>query len=161
MNGTLLDEIKKSGDTKKKEKLKFITSLIVSNIFVAIVAINMTISTNEVVPPKNFKQLHPGHKMIILPLKVLVDTPQNDQEIAVSLMNKSNKMVIEKAYLHNEIKDEGQLGGLPHFKIEIAETDLVKLSAHSELEMIALPAMKIKTQALRPYKRVSTYEINL
>lgn len=161
MNGTLLDEIKKSGDTKKREKFKIIFTLIVSNIFVAILAINLTAPSEKIIPEKNSKTLHPDHKMIILPLKVLIDLNPNDHETAVTLMNKSKKVVIQKAFLHEEVKKSEQLGGLAQFKIEIPEAELLKLSADEEMEMIAMPEIKIKAIARRSNKRVSTYEINL
>ena len=41
MNGTIYEEIKKNGDTKKKEKLKQIITLLSTNLLVAVLCLTL------------------------------------------------------------------------------------------------------------------------
>lgn len=163
MSGTIYDEIKKNGDSKKREKLKFFLSLMSTNLLVAVICLN---ANSNPVDSKDLKKtpklIHPQHKMIVIPLTVLIDLDPKALEIPVSLMTKSKKILIARAYLHEEVqrKDNPEMKG--RFKIEIAESDLLALSADSEIEMIAIPELKAKLTAKpAPKKRVSHYEVDL
>lgn len=163
MSGTIYDEIKKKGDSKKREKLKFILTIISTNLLVLVTCLNFSNSSaiTYQTTNKNARVLHPEHKMIIVPLTVLVDVDPLVSETPVSLMTKSKKILIARAYLHEEVKNSEKPGEKTQFKIEIPETDLLMLSADSEVEMIAIPELKSRP-VLKPInKRVSQYEIDL
>lgn len=164
MNGTMYDEIKKNGFSKKREKLKLAVTLISSNLLVALLCLQFGTANTPIsksLPVK--KILHPHFKMIIVPLTVLIDIDPNASETAVSLMTKSKKILITRAYLHEEVKNlaaPSETAG--RFKIEIPESEMLKLSADAEVEMIAIPELKLAPLTKKPSnKRVSQYEIDL
>lgn len=164
MNGTIYEEIKKNGDSKKKEKLKFAVAIASTNLLVAILCLSF--GPSDSLPPTAkivTKTLHPHYKMIVVPLTVLVDMDLHSPETPVTLMNKSKKILITKAYLHevlpSSIKDQESS---PRFKIEIPEEEVLQLSADGSEAMIAIPELKLPEKAKKPTnKRVSQYEINL
>ncbi|MFA6237670.1 MAG: hypothetical protein WC635_10120 [Bacteriovorax sp.] len=164
MNGKILDEIKKKGDSKKKEKLKFIVTIISTNLLVAALCLNFNTSTGSISSNQPaLKIIHPSFKMIIIPLTVLIDVDPQTSEIPVTLMTKSKKILITKAYLHEEIRNTSSNGETTsRFKIEIPENEVLKLSADNEVEMIAIPELKLEPKVSRPVnKRVSHYEVDL
>jgi hypothetical protein len=164
MNGTIYDEIKKNGNSKKKEKLKFFVALISTNLLVAFLCLSFNtpapITSSPAIPDKI---IHPHFKMIIVPLTVLVDIDPSAKETPISLMSKSKKILISRAFLHEEIKKgTNNLEGPSRFKIEIPETEILKLSADTEIEMIAIPELKFpQKEKVSTNKRVSSYEIDL
>jgi hypothetical protein len=164
MNGTIYDEIKKNSDSKKKEKIKFALTIVSTNLLVAMLCMSFngppTAPTQSIITNK---QMHPHFKMIVIPLKLLLDLDQYSSEIPVTIMTKSKQILISKAFLHEEIKSPSASGeNLSRFKIEIPEDEVLKLSADSEIEMIAIPEIKIPIkEKLNINKRVSQYEINL
>jgi hypothetical protein len=163
MNGTIYEEIKKNGDSKKKEKLKLVVTLLSTNLLVALLC--LTFDGNDPLPsdPKTItKTLHPHFKMVVVPLTVLIDVDQSRLETAITLMNKSKKVLITKAYLHDPIPASKDFEGPPRFKIEIPEEDVMQISADSTEAMIAIPEIKLREKVLKTInKRVSKYEINL
>lgn len=163
MNGTIYDEIKKNGESKKREKLKFFTAIITTNLLVAILCLSFGGPSPASSTKVATRILHPHFKMIIVPLTVLIDIDPGARETAISLMTKSKKILIRKAYLHEEVKKtDGSTESLPRFKIEIPEDEVMKISADSEVEMIAIPEIKLTSKHnSTTNKRVSHYEVNL
>lgn len=163
MNGTIYEEIKKNGDSKKREKLKFAVALVSTNILVAILCLSF--GTNNSLPATSqrpTKTLHPHFKMVVVPLTVLIDIDPSDSETPVTLMDKSKKILITKAYLHEMLPTIKDQEGTPRFKIEIPEEEVLQISADGPEAMIAIPEQKLPAKVKKPInKRVSQYEINL
>lgn len=159
MNGissNLKDEIKKSGDRKNKEKFKFIAAVLVTNIMVAVLCLPMKDPQPEI--KKNLKILHSGYQMMGLPLNVLVTTADETlPEIAVSLVSKDKKIIVEKAWLHEALKTEGDI---PQFKIEISNEDVLQISKYASEGMLAVPYVP-KKKAMLSLKRGSKYEVSI
>lgn len=164
MNGTIYDEIKKNGDSKKKVKLKFLVTLISTNVLVATLCISFGPSDSLPLTAKIVtKNLHPHFKMIVVPLTVLIDIDPSRTETPVTLMNKSKKILIKKAYLHEEIPASiKDLESSPRFKLEIPEEEVLQLSADGSEPMVAIPELKLPEKVKKlTNKRVSQYEVNL
>ncbi len=165
MNGTIFDEIKKQDNSKKKEKLKFIVAIASTNLLVAVLCLSFGHEAVENAHPTTSSHLlHPHFKMVVAPLTVLADFDSEATETPVTLMNKSKKIIIQKAYLHDEVTSTSskELGSAPHFKIEIPEDEIIKLSADEGELMIAMPEIKIPKKETKPLnKRVSKYEVSL
>lgn len=159
MNGissTLQEEIKKTQDTKKKEKFKFALAILATNIMVAI----LCLPAQEVIKKeeKIAKLLHPNHQVMVLPLEVLIDEDLKETpETIVSIVSKEKKIIVEKAYLHNEVAKKSDV---TQFKIEIPNNEVMKISDSIEDGMVAIPYVeKKKIKAIK--KQGSKYEINL
>lgn len=107
--------------------------------------------------------MHPHYKTVVIPLTVWADQDTNESEMIVSILDKNKKIIIQKAYLHEEIKNTNKdLAGLPYFKIEIPEDDILKISATDQNLMIAIPEVKIVNATKKvPHKKESRYEINI
>ncbi len=157
MNGissNLKDEIKKSKDSKHKEKFKFLAAVLVTNIMVAILCLPMTETPVE---KKSMRVTHPDHQMITLPLNVLVSFEnENTRELAVSLVTKDKVVIAEKAWLHEQVKKDGEI---PQFKIEINNLDVIRVSEFAAEGMIAVPYVQKKARA--SVKRGSKYEVSI
>ncbi len=111
----------------------------------------------------SIKILHDQYQMVILPLSVLVDLSALEKESPVTLLDKNKKIIIQKAYLHEELNNTNhELGATPHFKIEISKADILKLSANGEDQMIAIPEIHEPiTKNKNLNQRASPYEISL
>ena len=84
-----------------------------------------------------------------------------DVETEITLMSKSKKILIRRAFLHEQIVTDSN-SSETRFKIEIPDDDLMKISANPEQEMIALPMLKNKIEENHLHnKRVSHYEVDL
>jgi hypothetical protein len=164
MNGTIYDEIKKNGDSKKRQKLKFAMAIISTNLLV--IFLFLSFQHNDPAPiPQSLspKKIHSGFKMLVIPLTLLIDTRLQEIEIPVTLISKSKKIIIAKAYLHEAIptnpKDQENLS---RFKIEIPEAQLLELSAEGPEVLIAIPEIPIRTSHKKNINnRESPYEINI
>ena len=159
MNGissNLADEIKKSGDRKNKEKFKFLAAVLVTNIMVAILCRPSGETKPEI--KKDLRLTHAGHQMMVVPLNVLVtETSANLNEIPVSLVSRDKKVIVEKAWLHEVVKTEGEI---PQFKIEINNEDVVRVSEFVSEGMVAVPYVQKKKNKLN-VKRGSRYEVSI
>ena len=167
MTGTIYDEIKKNAFTIKKQKMKLVSIVIATNLLVALLCLSLTpASTSTPATSTSIRRLHPHYKMIVVPLNLLIETDPNAIETPVSLMTKSKQILINKAYLHEQVKnDEGNigrdLGSSAHFKIEIAENDILKLSADADNIMMAIPEIKPPIKEKKLNRRASHYEIDI
>lgn len=164
MNGTLFDEIKKKDDHKKKEKIKFFISLLLTNFLTACLMTSLRAPPNIETQRKEIVlKNHPRYKMISIPLQVLTELNPSQDENAVTIIDKSKKIIFQKAYLHETIVDSNkELSSPTRFKIEIPEDEILKLNADSSDLLIAIPEIKENLlQKKRITKRVSSYEINL
>jgi hypothetical protein len=159
MNGissTLKEEIQKTKDKSKKEKFKFISAILITNIMVAMLCLP-TEETKSEVKKKNEKLLHAHHEMMVLPLEILI--PENAKEkleTLVTLVSKDKKIIIQKAYLHEELKNKNEIS---QFKIEIPSSEIVKASDHLSETMLAIPY--VEKPSPKNIKRGSKYEINI
>lgn len=161
MNGTIFDELKKNDLSKKKEKLKFFTAMLLTNLLVALTSWSLFADSparSHSMPPE--KKIHPHFKMIIAPLTVLAETIPGAAEMPVTLMNKNKKVLIQKAYLHEEIRPtKGEEMGMTRFKIEIPEEDVLKLGEDLGETMLAIPEVKLNRPGKAVTKRISKYEM--
>ncbi len=159
MNGissTLKEEIKKSQDSKKKEKFKFIAAIVVTNLMVALLCLPSSKEENKV-PEKIVKTLHANHQMMVLPLQALVSSAhETNPETPVSLVSRDKKIISVKAYLHEEVKSSNEV---TQFKIEISNADVVKVSQATDSGVIAVPYVENKKTT--SIKRGSKYEVSL
>ncbi len=164
MNGTIYDEIKKNVDSKKRQKVKFAIAIISTNLFVIFLFLSfLHTEPTSGVRTLSPKTIHSGYKMVVIPLTLLIDTHLQEIEIPVTLINKSKKIIVAKAYLHEAIplipKDQENL---THFKIEIPEDQLLELSAEGTEVLIAIPEIPKRTSHKKNINnRVSPYEINI
>lgn len=163
MSGSIFDELKKNDQNKKRDKLKFFVAIASTNLLVAVATYALiSDSSGHTAIHAVTRVLHPHHKMIISPLTLLVENNNNNvAEVPITLMNKAKKVLVHRAYLHEEIRSSGGERGPARFKIEIPEDELINLSADEQEIMIAMPELKTEP-AKKPVKqRVSKYEINL
>jgi hypothetical protein len=155
VSSTLKEEIKKSHDTKKKERFKFISTILATNLLVAVVC--MPSSETKIAEKQSIKIVHRDYQIMVLPLQALVSpTQESDPETAVSLLSKDKKIIAEKAYLHEEVKG---FEGVTQFKIEISNTDVAKIGLASESGVIAVPY--VENKKIKSMKRGSKYEVSL
>jgi len=154
MNGissNLKEELKKNSYSKTREKIKFLSALFITNILVALICLPSSNAPAKVTKPN--LTLHPGHQLLILQLTILLPVDQSLESIPVTLISKEKKIIVKKAWLHNEsLKDN-------RFKIEIPESELVHASASFEEDMVAVPY--VETKIRRVASRGSKYEVNL
>lgn len=158
MNGissTLKEEIKKSQDSKKKEKFKFIAAIVVTNLMVAVLC--MPSKEEKIAPEQTIKTLHPNHQMMVIPLQALVSSAhEKNSETPVSLVSRDKKIISVKAYLHEEVKSSNEV---TQFKIEISNADVVKVSQATDSGVIAVPY--VENKKITSIKRGSKYEVSL
>ena len=158
MNGissTLKEEIKKSQDSKKKEKFKFIAAIVITNLMVAVLC--MPSKEKNKTPEQTIKTLHANYQMMVLPLQALFSSAhENNPETPVSLVSRDKKIISIKAYLHEEVKASGEIS---QFKIEISNADVVKVSQATESGVIAVPY--VENKKIISIKRGSKYEVSL
>jgi hypothetical protein len=154
MNGissNLKEELKKSTNNKTRDRIRFLSAIVITNIFVAMICLPSSNGQTKSVKPV-FK-LHPNHQLLILPLTLLLPLDQSLESVPVTLISKDKKVLVKKAWLHNEILKEN------HFKIEILESEVVHVSATTEEDMIAVPYVETKLRKVTA--RGSKYEVNL
>lgn len=157
MNGissSLKDEIKKSSESKKKEKFKFIACILCSNLLVVLLCSQN--NSEQPVAQVTKKILHANHQLMEVPMEALVpESVLKQAESPVTIISKNKKVIANKAWLHEEItKDNGP----SHFKIEISNNDVVRISEGMEIGMIAVPYVEKKQP---PMKRGSRYEVSI
>lgn len=154
MNGissNLKEELKKNNHSKTREKIRFFSALLVTNILVALICLPSSNAPAKITKPTI--TLHPGHQLLILQLTILLPVDPSLESIPVTLLSKEKKVIVKKAWLHNEsLKDN-------RFKIEIAESELVHASSSFEEDMVAVPYVETKMRKVT--SRGSKYEVNL
>lgn len=161
MSGSIFDELKKNDLSKKKEKIKFIFAIVTTNILVAFSSYSLFSESHSPTTSISKRVIHAHHKMIIAPLTLLVENDQNLSEVPVTLINKAKKVLVKRAYLHEEVKATGIDRASLRFKIEIPEGDIINLSADESEIMIAMPEIKTEPARKPVNQRVSKYEVNL
>jgi hypothetical protein len=158
MNGvssTLKEELKKSQDSKKKEKFKFIAAVLATNLVVALLCSPSQGSKNEKTTLS--KTLHPHHQMMVLPLEALVsESAKDEQETLVTVISKDKKIIVQKAYLHEELQKKDDS---PRFKIEIPDGEVVHVSDFISAGMLAVPYVENKKS--KSIKQGSKYEVSI
>jgi hypothetical protein len=155
ISSTLKEEIKKSQDSKKKEKFKFIAAIVVTNLMVAVLC--MPSKEEKIAPEQTIKTLHPNHQMMVIPLQALVSSAhEKNSETPVSLVSRDKKIISVKAYLHEEVKSSNEV---TQFKIEISNADVVKVSQATDSGVIAVPY--VENKKITSIKRGSKYEVSL
>ncbi len=161
MNGTIFDEIKKNDLSKKRDRLKFFAAIFFTNALVALSSWSLFTDSPSATPPKVQQKLfHPHHKTIIAPLTVMVETGAKGVETPVTLMNKNKKILVPKAYLHEEVPPtNGQEMGSTRFRIEIPEEAFLKVSEDLLDPMVAIPEIQSNRPVKAVQKRISKYEM--
>lgn len=163
MNGvssTLKEEIKKSQQIKKREKIRFLTALLFSNALVAFLLFpsndNIKDSSKEVK-----MKLHLNHQIILLKMNSLVEVPkENEAPVEISIITVGKKLLISKAYLHSHVSSDD--AEERRFKIEIPESDILKINAIQNEDLIAIPYIKTKISFQKKQAfGGAKYEINL
>ncbi len=157
MNGissSLKDEIKKSSESKKKDKFRFIACILCTNLLVATLCWQ---SSPETIAIQTIKKIiHPDHQLMEVPMVALVpESSLKLPESPVTIISKNKKIIANKAWLHEEISKES---GSSHFKIEISNNDIVRVSESMEIGMIAVPYVEKKQS---PKKQGSRYEVSI
>nr|BDT27903.1 hypothetical protein BHI3_13690 [Bacteriovorax sp. HI3] len=160
MNGissTLEQEIKKTKEEKHKEKFKLLLTIVLTNIMVALLCWQ---TKEEVQIKKGNKTLHLNYQVMVLPLSAMLsEEALESPETAITLYTKDNQLISRKAFLHEQIRKDQDI---TYFKIEIANTDIHKVSEHLNQEMVGIPYIEIpETKKSRPTARGSRYEVNL
>lgn len=153
---TFLDQVKKNEDANRKKNIKWISIILLSNLFV----FTLTYSpANEPVILKDDAKflIHPNFQLMTLNINPLVETEKNVSEKKITLINSKNKIIIPIAYLHEEIKIEGEQN-IRRFKIEIPDSEITKIASLLDEKLIAVPF----NQKIAPIKvhRGSNYEIS-
>lgn len=148
----LMQEVEKKQTAHKKEKLKFIATLLISNLFVALIFGHQS---QEKTLTKS-KLIHENHIFLEVPLNSFVDqTLMDKEETPISLVNKQNKIIIQKAYLHEFLNlDEDR----KIYKLEIPKEKIDQLTKALNDDIIAVP--EIMTKKVTHKKQGSKYEIN-
>ncbi len=161
MNGissNLKEELKKSTLNKKREKLKFLSAILISNALVAMLCLP---SQDERPLIQKKRELHTGFQLLELNLNPLLALEDLKGPHLVTLLASDKKVLVQKAWLHEEIAiKDSSLQQKRRFKIEIPENELLKLSATTDEMMIAVPHIT-KVQTTKKVARGSQYEINL
>jgi hypothetical protein len=159
MNGissNLLEEIQKGKDKNGKERLKFISAIILTNLMVASLCYSSKQSVVKTALPK--KIYHLDHQMMVIPLTTLVSvTDERLQEIPVKLISTDKKIIVTKAWLHEAVKTNDEKS---HFKIEIKNQDIARISEFIEKGIIAVPYVETKS-VLKTISRGSKYEVSI
>ena len=161
MNGissNLKEELKKSSQNKNREKIKFLVALLISNALVAMLCLPSN-ETKIMIQKK--RELHAGHQLLELTLNPLLAIEDSKRPLAVTLLSADKKTLVQKAWLHEEVltKDHS-LSPKRRFKIEIPESELLKLSPFEDALVIAVPHIQKVVMAKKMARR-SQYEINL
>lgn len=166
MNGvssSLKDELKKTNESRLKIKIRFFGAIIITNAMVAL----LCLPSQEIVIQDSaslVKLHHPQFQIMVLPLNLLVSSEMLElSETPVTLISADKKLIVKKAYLHQEVKtaksdDTLFDGSLKHFKIEIPEVDLIRVSDFLEKGMVAVPYVEVKTS--KSINRGSKYEVS-
>ena len=152
--GSILDQVKKNEDHKKRKIFQWIAIIILSNVMV--VALMYT-PPNSIPDLKEKKRAdHPGFQKMILNINPLVPIDENEAELKISLLNSKNKIILPIGYLLEEIKNESN-PSIRRFKIEIPKEEIFKVSAYQEQTLVAVSALEIlKTTKI---KKGSQYEV--
>ena len=168
MSGILTEQIKKNDLTKKREKFKLISCLLLSNLFVAALFLifeTKSLPCNAHVITPTINHSHPHYKMVVVPLTLLMDFNPNEQDTRISLLNKNKKVIVKSAFLYEEIKNTNKdnLNPVPRFKIEIPENELINISTDENEVMVAIPEIEEKKKENINIKKqkASIYEVNL
>lgn len=131
---SLKEELQKKIDLKKKEKIKFIASIVLSNLFVAILMWDAPVAQDDTLPSKI---IHEAHSIIEMPIETYIEEEAlQREETPVTLLTKDSKLIAKKAYIHHQIYKADKLRV---FKIEISHKDLKTLGEKINEEVIALP----------------------
>lgn len=150
---TLKDELRKKSDLKKKENIKFIATILLSNLCVFLLCSH---SQEDQTSTENTKIIHANYKMMEIPLTLLLEADALlKPETEVTLISKNKKVLAYKAYLHKETK---KIEGQSHFKIEISTNDLMRVSENLNEDVIAIPVTtmaKVETK-----NKGNSYETN-
>jgi hypothetical protein len=157
-SGTFLEQVKKNEETKKRKNLKYIFTVLVSNICVAMIFYT---PAKEIINDVNTSPLviHTGFRMMTLNISPLVQIDQVQKENRISLLNSKKKIVLSLGYLHEEIKND-QDPSTRRFNIEIPEKQTLEISSFADEKLVAIPAIEIKKTA-NNFHQGSKYEVNL
>lgn len=154
MNGissNLKEELKKSTNNKTRDRIRFFSAIVATNLLVALICLPSSDGQTKTIKPSII--LHPNHQLLVLPLTLLLPMDQSQESVPVTLISKDKKVLVRKAWLHNESSKDGR------FKVEISESELVHVGSTLEEEMVAVPYVETKIRNVT--SRGSKYEVNL
>lgn len=163
---TLKEEIAKSFEKKSKEKIKFIFSLIISNLFVFILCSTFMSPTNsqekksEVVASAEVTS--PDHEFIILDVaQTLIAKNNINKNQLVTILNENKSILVSKAKMIMAIESKDSEKN--EFKFEINRSDINHLRENLTEKVIVVPFItpspkEVKKQLVRNTKR-SKYEV--
>jgi predicted CoA-binding protein len=164
ISSSLQDEIKKTNESKKKAKFKLIATILTSNLLVAILCLP---SSESSTPAQLVTQKirHAGFKRIVLPVNLLVSQEELEKkETIVTLTSHDNKILVQKAYLHEEVvkpTDSSLELSERQFNIEIPAQSLTRMSDFSKTGVIVLPYVEhVEAKPSRKIYRGSKYEVS-
>ena len=149
----LMQEVEKKQTANKREKIKFIMTLLLSNLCVALIFGHQP--KEQLI--ERTKRTHENHIFLEVPLNSFVDqTLMEKEETPISLVDKQNKIIIHKAYLHEFLgsnNDEKKI-----YKLEIPKEKIDQLTKALNDEIIAVP--EIVEKKVTQKSQGSKYEIN-
>ena len=165
MSGIVLDQIKKNNEILRIQKTKSRSFLILSNLLTFVLTwVLLDQKSNNIIPPtKMNRNLHRDHQVVVVPLKMMAEISRDQSEIPLTLINSKNQIVVRKVYLIEQIENSKSMEDKNDlFKIEIPESEILKIKAGGQDNMIAIPEIKKYTdQIILPKRSQSKYEINL
>ena len=156
-SGSFLEQVKKNEEAKKRKNFKLISTIILSNLFVAYLFYSPPNQAVQTPGDSTFIK-HKGYRIMILNVVPLVQLDEAARERKISLLSNKKKIVLSLGYIHEEIKNELD-PSVRHFKIEIPEHQTLEIGALSEEKLIAIPAVEV-SGPLKGQKG-SQYEINI
>jgi hypothetical protein len=163
----LKEKIKIEKLDKKNEQIKFISSLLISNLFVFFIAQNFYSKETESPKIGKSKIHHPKHQEISVFLRSLIPINElnNSEEKTYSLLDQNEKIMIEKVYMleaitskSSDIENEKTIEA----RIEIPNDTIEKLSSIQNKKLILVPYIQqsIAFKKNNQPKVESQYEIH-
>ena len=120
---------------KSREKWRMIAAILMSNLFVFI-ATQIFTSTESSTPQKG-PELLEGHDWVTLPLQNYV--PLQGDQTKVSLFNEEGQMIIQAAYIAEEIGPQSFLESSPSYLLQISKQELERILPYHNQVLKAYP----------------------
>jgi hypothetical protein len=163
---TLKEELAKSFEKKSQEKLKFIFSLLLSNLFVFILCFFFLSPNSNGDTQSNVDQspysVATGHELIILDVaQTLIDKNNLNKNQYVTILNENKNILVSKAKMISPVESSEREKN--EFKFEISREDIAQLRDKLTEKVIVVPLLnpstkEVKKQIARNLKR-SKYEV--
>ena len=129
--------VEKEKKIKKSMQIRFITLIILSNIFTALfVTSGETPSSTK--PEENVIQIEKGFSKLILEIDLLGPLEEKGKT-EVSLFLNGNVLLSKKAYIHKKLTSDNALDGSEKYLIEIPSDELHKYVSNGTKKILAFP----------------------